>query len=147
MSRLVVVRVGNPEGLWATAIKSGIWSSPECHTQVVRDAYVEGYKVVLLFLGTGDMPLLVATVSNVRERRQNEQVIPLTNELGELKTIIEFNDIQPLPLCQAILPIIRYKIGSQIPISNTDASLLLTYYTNYIAMNRAILYNTTYFVY
>ena len=133
MSRLVVVRVGNPDNLWVSSISAGKWSSPESHLQMVRSAFVEGYRVTLLFLASGDIPLVMARLTNVRARYQNETVLPLANELGNLSTVIEFTDIVSIPRCDAILSIIRYMVGSQVQVIGQEATDLMVQYSTSLA--------------
>jgi len=133
MSRLIVVRVGNPDNLWVSSITAGKWSSPECHLQMARSAFVEGYRVNLLFLATGDIPLVMARLTNVRARYPNETVLPVANELGNLSTIIEFTDVISMPRCDAILSIIRYMVGSQVQVIGQEASDLMAQYSRSLA--------------
>jgi hypothetical protein len=121
MSRLVLVRVGDPESSWSVCKEFGIWASPENHEQVVRNLFMEGYSVCVLFVGTGDQPLLVTHVTNVRERINNDTLIEDRNEIGLLKTVITFNVNNCLDLrnqltnsYQIALDYVRYKQGSQI---------------------------------
>ena len=129
MSRLIVVRVGNPDNVWVSSISAGKWSSPEGHLQMVRSAFVEGYSVRLLFLATGDIPLVMARLTNVRARYPNETVLPVANELGNLSTIIEFTDVISMPRCDAILSIIRYMVGSQVQVIGQEATDLIAQYS------------------
>jgi hypothetical protein len=121
MSRLVLVRVGEPESSWSICKEFGIWASPENHEQVVRNLFMEGYSVYILFAGTGDQPLIVTHVTNVRERRRDDTLIQDRNEIGVLKTIITFDinncvDLrnQLINSYQVALDYVRYKRGSQI---------------------------------
>ena len=121
MSRLVLVRVGDPESSWSVCKEFGIWASPENHEQVVRNLFMEGYLVYVLFVGTGDQPLILTNVTNVRERTRNDTLIPERDEIGLLKTIITFDINNYIDLRAALtnayqlaLDYVRYKRGSQI---------------------------------
>jgi hypothetical protein len=121
MSRLVLIRVGDPGSSWSVCKEFGIWASPENHEQVVRNFFMEGYSVYLLFVGTGDIPLLGTCVINVRERTNNDILIQERDEIGLLKTIITFDinccvDLrnQSTNSYQVALDYVRYKRGSQI---------------------------------
>jgi hypothetical protein len=121
MSRLVLIRVGDPVSSWSVCKEFGIWASPENHEQVVRNLFMEGYSVYVLFVGTGDIPLLGTRVINVRERTNNDSLIQERDEIGLLKTIITFDLINYVDLrnhltnsYQCALDYVRYKRGSQI---------------------------------
>ena len=90
MSRLVLVRVGDVNGMWSTSKSSGMWSSPETHEQVVRNMFMEGYTTYVIFVGTGDKLVAASKVTSVRERSDND-VIPISNEIGELQTVFTFD--------------------------------------------------------
>jgi len=133
MSRLVLVRVGDPNGMWSVSKIGGLWASPECHEQVVRNMFVEGYTVYALFVGTGDKLLMSAKITNVRERCDNDDtLVPERNEVGLLKTIMVFNPNETLDLhnrfnggYQNAIDYVRYKQGSQILIPNGQSENIL----------------------
>jgi len=155
MSRLVLIRVGDPNGAWAISNIQGKWSSPENHSQVVRNVFVEGYSVIAVFVGTGDVPLIACKITDVKPRQNDEAIIPMRNELGELKTILKFNypyavrfvGIVP-ELYENILEYAKYKQGSQILIPNSETGNFIPYFNG---MNDILSYrplymgNTTYF--
>jgi len=121
MSRLVLIRVGDPGSSWSACKEFGIWASPENHEQVVRNLFMEGYSVYVLFVGTGDQPLMVSQVTNVRERTRDDTLIQERDEIGLLKTIINFDIEKTIDmrneltnLYQSAIDYVRYKRGSQI---------------------------------
>jgi hypothetical protein len=121
MSRLVLIRVGDPGSSWSVCKEFGIWASPENHEQVVRNLFMEGYSVYVLFVGTGDIPLLGTRVINVRERTRDDTLIQERDEIGLLKTIISFDIEKTIDMrneltnsYQCALDYVRYKRGSQI---------------------------------
>jgi len=134
MNRLVVVRVGEPT-LWTSLHSTGKWSSPENHTQTVRNLIVEGYTVIALFVGRGDVPFAAAKVLNVRERLIEDSIFPVRSDLGDLRTFIEF-DTQSLMNLEygfavthySAIQSIKYQIGSQIAISPNFAREFLNYF-------------------
>jgi len=140
MSRLVVVRVGDPSGSWSFFKKNGKWASPENHVQSVRNMFNEGYNVHVLFVGTGDVPLVCSKVLMVRERTTMDIDMPLRNELGELKTIITFDigwstlDFTYLiaNYDDTILDYIKYKPGSQLLIPGNMSVNFMNYFNNII---------------
>ena len=143
MSRLVLIRIGDPNGLWSISKNAGIWASPECHEQVVRNIFMEGYTVYGLFVGTGDKLLLTAKITNVREHFDDDTLIPNTNELGPLKTVIVFDPSEIVDLrhtltngYQSVLDYVKYKRGSQILIPNLYAEPLLRLITTLISLSR-----------
>ena len=132
MSRLVLIRVGDPNGLWPVCKAGGIWSSPECHEQSIRNMFVEGYTVYALFVGTGDTLLMTAKITNVRERFEDDTLIPDSNEIGPLKTVIVFNPNETVDLrhtltgsYQAALNYVKYKPGSQLLIPNLHSEAII----------------------
>jgi len=145
MSRLVLIRIGDPNGIWSISKNAGLWASPECHEQVVRNMFVEGYTVYGLFVGTGDKLLLCAKITNVREHYDNdESLIPNTNEIGSLKTVIVFDPSEIVDLrhsltngYQSVLDYVKYKQGSQILIPNSQSESILRLITTLISLSRA----------
>ena len=132
MSRLVLVRIGDPNGLWTICKPNGKWSSPELHEQVVRNMFVEGYEVYIIFVGTGDKLVAVSKVLNVRERNNNDVVIPTENEIGELKTILTFDTTLMVDIRNSmsnyyppVLDYVRYRSGSQILIPDNLSSTVI----------------------
>jgi hypothetical protein len=128
MSRLVLVRVGDPKGSWSSCKDFGMWASPENHEQVVRNLFMEGFSVYVVFVGTGDIPLLGTRITNVRERINNDTLIKDTNEIGLLKTIITFDINEGVDLRNtqdSALEYVRYKRGSQILIPTTHSVSIL----------------------
>jgi hypothetical protein len=111
MSRLVVIRVGDPCA-WYSASRIGRWSSPESHTQVVRNVLVEGYTVYGLFLGTGDIPIMACKIDGIRGRiNDDDYLFPDRTELGELKTFLLFQANYNLEYTvYDVLQYVKYKI-------------------------------------
>lgn len=121
MSRLVVIRVGDPVAEWLSCGTLGKWSSPECHKQEVRDMFVQGYTVYGLFVSNGDYPLMVAKITNVLQRTDDEMDLPPGNDIGDFKTILMFDYQSRIDLrastsesYRAALDYAKYQIGSQI---------------------------------
>lgn len=143
MSRLVLIRVGDPNSIWPVSKMAGLWASPELHEQVVRNMFVEGYTVYGLFVGTGDKLLMAAQITNVRERSDTDDtLIPETNEIGPLKTVIVFNPNETVDLrytltnpYQTTLDYVKYKVGSQILIPNLHADPIIRLVINTLAMS------------
>ena len=144
MSRLVLIRVGDPAGIWAVSKMAGLWASPECHEQSVRNMFVEGYTVYGLFVGTGDKLLLCAKITNVRERSNTDDtLIPESNEIGNLKTVIVFDPSEISDLrytltntYQPALDYVKYKTGSQILIPRIYSEGILRLVTTTISLSR-----------
>jgi hypothetical protein len=149
MSRLVLIRVGDPNGIWSVSKIAGVWASPECHEQVVRNMFVEGYTVYGLFVGTGDKLLMCAKITSVRERfNTDDTLIPETNEIGPLKTILTFDPSETVDLrytlpnsYQSALEYVKYKQGSQILIPNGQCESILRLIVTLISLSRM---NTVY---
>jgi hypothetical protein len=120
MNRLVLVRVGDPDGLWSRC--RGKWASSESHEQVIRNMFMEGYTVYAIFVGTGDKPLLASRITNVRERGiEDEDLLPPSNDHGLLRTVVTFDVNSSVELRniltdgdQDVLDYVKYKRGSQI---------------------------------
>jgi hypothetical protein len=126
----------------------GIWGSPEAHEQAVRNMFVEGYTVYVIFIGTGDKLLMCTKITNVRERIENDSLIPDANEIGPIKTAIIFDPSEVVDLrnnlvspYQAALDYVKYKAGSQILIPRLYAEPILRLITCLITLSRV---NTEY---
>jgi hypothetical protein len=136
MNRLVIIRVGESP-LWQISMPLGRWSSPESHAQTVRSLFVEGYTVIALFVGRGDLPIAAARITGVRERTINDAVFPNSTDLGELQTFIEFDPVR-LMILQPTFTVthfssinyIKYTIGSQIAIPQNIAREFINYFTH-----------------
>jgi len=142
MSRLVLIRVGDPNGIWSVSKMAGLWATSELHNQVVRNMFVEGYTVYGLFVGTGDKLLMCAQIINVRERSDNDTLIPASNEIGPLKTIVVFdpNEIVDLRYTlttnyETALDYVKYKVGSQLLIPNLYADPIIRLITSGLGMS------------
>jgi len=150
MDRLVIIRVGDPNSLWQRSNPLGLWSSPESHRQEVRNLFVEGYNVIALFVGRGDELICATRITGVRERNENDAVFPQSTDLGELKTVLQFDPNNILKL-QDIFTIshissinyIKYRVGSQHIIPDNISREFINYFVNLTdSINMQI--NTTY---
>jgi hypothetical protein len=101
----------------------------------VRSLIVEGYTVIALFVGRGDIPLAGARITGVRERLIEDSLFPVRSDLGELRTFIEFDPHSLMNLDNGFtvthhsaLQFIRYQIGSQIAIPSGLAREFLNYF-------------------
>ena len=129
MNKLVVIRVGEPNGPWATAKSSGKYATPESQPQHVRNLFMEGSPVVLLFVGTNDVPLKLASVSNVRSKYVSEDSDP------ELQTYMELNVTESYDIDAADPTIfeklrfsIKYKRGRQVIPDGCAATHVLAFF-------------------
>lgn len=146
MAQVVVVRVGTPNHNWDTK-----WSSPEMPTlannQTIRNLYVEQYPLIVIFVGTGDIPLCMASVETVRPRNAIEDAgYPVGNLQGLYQTFFTFRRKYPLTvpgrqLIQPILDYIRFIPGQQVQINHLSALNAIALHTiNTVNFNQ----NTTY---
>jgi hypothetical protein len=135
--RVFVVRVGDPNGLWATWNPNNKWSTPEVpNGQPILNAWVEGHEVHVLIVGTGDVPLHYGIVCGVRARNAAmDAAFPSQTEAGEHKTFMMFETLTSVrnlaltnsDLFQPILEEIRYLRGAQVPVTNAAANSLLLF--------------------
>jgi len=148
MNKLVVIRVGEPR-LWQISAPLGRWSSPESQIQTVRDLFVEGYNVIALFVGRGDIPLGAARIIGVRERTIDDIVFPLSTDLGDLRTFLEFYPQCVMHMSPTFtvthfgsINYIKYKIGSQILIPPNIAREFINYFIHMASSLNIPLNNT-----
>ena len=148
MNKLVVIRVGEPH-LWQTSAPLGRWSSPESQIQTVRDLFVEGYNVIALFVARGDIPLGAARIIGVRERTIDDIVFPLSTDLGDLRTFLEFYPHCVMHMSPTYtvthfgsINYIKYKIGSQILIPPNIAREFINYFIHMASSLNIPLNNT-----
>jgi hypothetical protein len=151
MNKLVVIRVGEPH-LWQTSVPLGRWSSPESQIQTVRNLFVEGYNVIALFVGRGDIPLGAARIIGVRERTIDDIIFPVSTDLGDLRTFIEFYPQCVMHMSPTYtvthfgsINYIKYKIGSQILIPPNIAREFINYFIH-MASSLNIPLNNTFIV-
>jgi hypothetical protein len=160
MDKLVVVRIGRPTGHLVSWVNQGKWSTPEnrniIDNQIIRDFFVEGYNVFIVFLESGDIPVYTARVSNVRQRNNSDSLYPAANEHGPFQTFIEFTNIFRITneissLYDPLLNSIQFTRGHQIPIDGFLTELPIVLYkglesvndvyinNNYINANRTVI--------
>lgn len=126
MTQVVVIRVGRPAHIWYTK-----WSSPEIphfvNNQTVRDLFVEQHRVIVVFVVTGDIPVFIASVDNVRPRDPLlDSDYPLGNQQGIYHTFLTFRNKYAITnagmsLLAPIMDYIRYIPGQQIHINNNTS--------------------------
>jgi hypothetical protein len=123
METLVVVRVSDPIEVFNERINNNKWSSPELNNnQIVRDLFMQGSNVVILFLGLGNMPLCMGRVFSVRPQNNedigfenhHETIILLDNGLQDLRNIINLDILNPA------IHSIRFRPGNQLEITERD---------------------------
>jgi hypothetical protein len=150
MDKLVVVRIGRPTGYLVSWVNQGKWSTPEnpniIDNQIVRDYFVEGYNVYVVFLETGDIPVYTAQVSNVRARNNSDHLYPAANEHGPFQTFIEFTNIFRITneislLYAPLLNSIRFTRGHQIPIDGFLSELPIVLYKGLESVNNVYINN------
>jgi len=155
MSRLVVIRIGDQLDLWLTSRIVGLWSSPESHAQVARHFLVEGFRVIALFVGRGDIPIAVTRLTGVRGRLPEDGIFPVSTDLGELRTFLEFDtrtlinlEITSTITYNSSLEHIKYKVGSQHYIPPNVGRDFLSFYESMSSVLAAEAYtgNMTYFI-
>jgi len=141
MSRLVLIRVGNPNGIWHMASAAGRWSSPETHIQAVRNAMVEGYTVYGLFVGTGDIPIMTCKINGIRERiNDDDHLFPKKSDLGEFKTVLLFEaNYNYEYVVRDVLKYVKYRIGSQILIPIEQSTGFFNSLRSTLQINRTII--------
>jgi len=157
MEHLVVIRTSSPANDIPYTFIDGKWASPETsQNQVVRELFVQGYSILVLFLGVNDLPLYMTRITNVRPRNdQTDLVFSLVHPLGYLQTFMEFS-IQPTnmlvtsnpALTNPILEYIRFRTGHQIFIPlNLSTPLIQDYVhrtntnNNISSANRTVVVN------
>jgi hypothetical protein len=153
MNRLVIIRVGE-QYLWQTSKPLGLWSSPESHAQHVRHLFVEGYNVIALFVGRGDIPLAATRITGVRERILEDSFFPQSIDLGGLWTFLQFDPTNMMNLEEtntvthtSSINYIKYTVGSQIPIPVNISRDFINYFINMTgALNLNLPLNTNYIV-
>ena len=153
MDKLVVVRIGRPTGYLVSWANQGKWSTAEnrniIDNQIIRDHFVEGYNVYIVFLEAGDIPVYTAQVSNVRARNHLDALYPVGNEHGLFQSFIEFDNIFPITneissLYDPLLESIRYTRGKQISINNLQAEMPIVMYKALEAVNELHVNNIPY---
>ena len=122
MSKLVVIRVGNPTGSWAQSVERGFISTPESQVQHARNLFMEGNEVIALFVGTGDILLGMSKISSIRSRATTD-----TSNI-DLQTFMTFTKSDYIDILTAditvfekVLAYIKYRQGQQI-VPDTECS-------------------------
>ena len=144
MSRLVVIRVGDQTDLWLISKMLGLWSSPESQPQVARDLLVEGFRVIALFVGRGDIPIAAARITGVRARVPEDSIFPVRTELGELRTFLQFDtsflrlEVSPTITFNSTLEYVKYKIGSQVYVPPSVSRDFVSFFESMTAMAMAM---------
>ena len=130
--KVVVVRVGTPDHVWNTK-----WSSLEMpllpNNQTVLHLFVEQHPILVVFVNTGDIPIYIARVENVRGRDfLLDADYPLGTDRGLYQTFMTFSRKFPISiagviLLQTMLNSIKYIAGQQVLIddNNSLAAIIL----------------------
>ena len=151
MESLVVIRVGTDNNNSQAMFAQHKWSSPELpNSQKVREQFMEGNTVYVLFIGGNNTPVYMGNVADVRARDVVlDATLPTVDEAGNrFQTIITFTPYDSLqeivsPTMEFFEPVIQYiqfRRGSQIHISDRHISLVLIsfyrgIYQSYLTMN------------
>lgn len=124
--KVVVVRVGSPDHIWDTK-----WSSLEMpllqNNQTVLHLFVEQHPILVVFVNTGDIPIYIARVENVRGRDLLADAdYPLGTDRGLYQTFITFSHKYPINIAgiiilQTMLNSIKYIAGQQVLIDDNLA--------------------------
>jgi len=150
MDKVIVVRIGSPAEHLDSWVNQGKWSTPEnpnmIDNQIVRDLFVQGYNVYIVFLESGDIPVYTALVTNVRGRNHLDVQYPLGNDHGLFETFIEFNSIFPIPngvrpLYRPLLDYVRYTRGQQLPINELLSEVPIAVYRSLQTVNNIYINN------
>jgi len=130
--KVVVVRVGTTDHIWDTK-----WSSLEMpllqNNQTVLHLFVEQHSILVVFVNTGDIPIYIARVENVRGRDLlADSDYPLGTDRGLYQTFMTFSRKFPISitgviLLQTMLNSIKYVPGQQVLIddNNSLAAIIL----------------------
>jgi hypothetical protein len=151
MESLVVIRIGTDNNNSQAMFAQYKWSSPELpNSQIVREQFMEGKRVYVLFIGTNNCPLYMGKVNDVRPRHPILDATLPTHDLdGNIfQTIITFtpyNGLQEIlnptmEFFQSVIEYIQFRRGSQIYISDKHITLVLIsfyrgMYQSFITMN------------
>ena len=135
MNSLVVIRVGTPTNFFYDQVERGVWSTAEFpNSQEVRNAFVQGHSVFVLFVGPDDIPLYIAHVFAVRSRNLVEDIdFPDTHQ-----TFFRFNPIiishPETHVFSDLLTKIRFQAGVQLAV--TDAQIVSTVVAFYYGLSQ-----------
>jgi hypothetical protein len=160
MDSLVVIRVGTDNTNSQAMFSQYKWSSPELpNSQIVREQFMEGKTVYVLFIGGNNIPLYMGKVNNVRPRDAVLDAALPTHDIAgnHLQTIITFTPYDSLQeilnpameFFQPVLDYIQFRRGSQVHISDRHISLVLVsfyrgLYQSFLTMNAQINNNYIY---
>lgn len=136
MESLVVIRVGSETNNNQAMFAQYKWSSPELpNSQIVRQQFMEGKTVYVLFIGSNNQPVYMGKVNDVRARDPIlDATLPMADEAGNrfqtIITFIPYDSLQEIvsPTIEFFEPVIQYiqfRRGSQIHISDKHISLVL----------------------
>lgn len=129
MTKLVVIRVGNQHGTWPVVKSKGMYSTPESQDQCVRNLFMQGHAVTVLFVGLNDVPLKLASVLNVRSKYLHEDTDP------ELQTYMDLDPVESFDIETADPSIfeklrfsIKFKRGQQVIPDDCSATHVLAFF-------------------
>jgi hypothetical protein len=136
MESLVVIRVGTDNNNSQAMFAQYKWSSPELpNSQIVREQFMEGKTVYILFIGSNNLPVYMGKVSNVRARDTVlDAALPTHDVSGNrFQTIITFTPYDSLQeilnptmdFFQPVIEYIQFRRGSQVHISDRHIALVL----------------------
>lgn len=141
MQKFVVVRISD------SALSKLVVSTPDSlGTQFVHNYFMEGSEVIVLFVGTGDVPLSMTKIARVRSKLEGDDCNP------DCTSFMTFNEVDLVDVRAAdfsifskLLADIKFKTGRQIVPGNTNAiDIAVSFYKGVIFTKRqAAPVNTT----
>jgi hypothetical protein len=136
MDSVIVVRIGDSHDMFNRMYSHGKWSSPES-SSVVREHFLIGFNVYVIFCNESDCPLYITKIINVRHRHYiNDANFPLEHPLGKFQIFMEFQPLQVININQIALfnkvkDYIQYKPGHQILINDNMSESIIAYYNGF----------------
>jgi hypothetical protein len=138
MECVVAVRIGNLQGFFnSVATVKGKWSSPDgLESDAVREYFVQGYAVYVVFCDHSGKAIYMTRVTGVRPRSLRDYDFPLENDLGRFNTFFEFDPSMAMhiigsPVFNRLQNAIRYTVGYQIPMDIHTTDSLIGYYKGF----------------
>jgi hypothetical protein len=129
MSKLVVIRVGDQDGTWSVTKSRNTHSTPESQAQHVRNLFMQGHAVTVLFVGNNDIPLKLASVVNVRYKSADDDSNPELQTYMDLYPTESF-DVEPADpaLFEKLRLSIKFNRGKQVIPDACVATSILAFF-------------------
>ena len=140
MECVIAVRIGTLQNIFNSVCTiKGKWSSPDTNEyDAVREYFVQGYSVYVVFCDHSGKAIYMTRVTGIRPRSAlRDMDFPIENEFGRFNTFFEFDPTMAMhvlgsPVFKRLQNAIRYTVDHQIAMDIHTTDSLVGYYKGFL---------------